>query len=177
MFEIDNVLLSQIIGFMGTAFIVIGMQQKKYDHIVFCKIANSFLSSVHYLLLGGFTGMCINLASCFSNAVYWHRNKKGKSTLVFQIIFGIMFVLLGLLSWHSPFSIFVILAKLISSIALGINNPKVIRILNLISFPCWLIYNIHMGSVSGICSDSLSIASVLIGIIRLDILGSKQKTK
>jgi hypothetical protein len=32
-----------------------------------------------------------------------------------------------------------------------------------------------MGSVSGICSDSLSIASVLIAIIRLDILGKEEK--
>lgn len=177
MFGIDNKLLSQIIGFMGTAFIVFGMQQKKYDRIVFCKIANSFLSSVHYLLLGGYTGMCINLASCFSNGVYWYRNKKGKSNTVFQIIFAIAFVALGLLSWHSPFSIFVIIAKLISSIALGIDNPRVIRILNLISFPCWLVYNIHMGSVVGMISDSLSIASVVIGIIRLDILHQKQESK
>jgi hypothetical protein len=92
MFGIDNKLLSQIIGFMGTAFIVFGMQQKKYDRIVLCKISNSFLSSVHYLLLGGYTGMCINLASCFTNAVYWYRNKKGKSNTVFQIIFAIAFV-------------------------------------------------------------------------------------
>lgn len=175
MLELNNVLLAQIIGFMGTACIVFGMQQKKYDHIVLSKITNSFLSSVHYLLLGGYTGMIINLASCFTNGVYWYRNKRGKSNLVFQIIFAIVFVVLGLLSWHSPFSLFVILAKLISSVALGINNPRIIRILNLISFPCWLIYNIHMGSVSGICSDSLSIASVLIAIIRLDILGKEEK--
>lgn len=175
MFELDNELLAQIIGFIGTAFIVIGMQQKKYDHIVLCKIANSFLSSVHYLFLGGYTGMCINLASCFTNAVYWRRNKLGKSNLIFQILFGAMFVALGLLSWHSPFSMFVIIAKLISSVAMGIHNPRIIRILNLISFPCWLIYNIHMGSFSGIISDSLSITSVVIGIIRLDILGKEQE--
>jgi hypothetical protein len=142
---------------------------------VLCKIANSFLSSVHYLFLGGYTGMCINLASCFTNAVYWRRNKLGKSNLIFQILFGAMFVALGLLSWHSPFSMFVIIAKLISSVAMGIHNPRIIRILNLISFPCWLIYNIHMGSFSGIISDSLSITSVVIGIIRLDILGKEQE--
>ena len=177
MLELTNEVWAQIIGFMGTAFIVIGMQQKKYDHIVLCKISNSFLSSVHYLFLGGYTGMCINLASCFTNAVYWRRNKQGKSNVIFQILFGAMFVALGLLSWHSPFSIFVIIAKLISSVAMGIHNPRIIRILNLISFPCWLIYNIHMGSFSGMISDSLSIASVVIGIIRLDILARAQEKR
>ena len=154
---------------MGAAFVVIGMQQKKYGQIVLCKIINEFLAAVHYILLGGWTGMAANFASCVSNGIYWHRITKGKSTLVFQIIFGIMFVGIGLLSWHGPVSLFVVAAKLISSVSLGIKNPKTIRILNLISNPCWLVYNIYMGSIAGMTTDSLVILSVLIAVIRLDL--------
>lgn len=175
MFNIDNTLLAQIIGFIGTIIIVFGMQQKKYGHIVFCKIFNEFIAAIHYFLLGGYTGMLINFASCFTNGVYWYRNKNGKSTLIFQIIFGIMFVILGALSWHGPISIFVVLAKLISSVALGIKNPRTIRILNLISNPCWLIYNIYMCSIPGIISDILVIGSVVIAVVRLDILKKQNK--
>ena len=53
MFNIDNTLLAQIIGFIGTIIIVIGMQQKKYGRIVFCKISNEFIAAIHYFLLGG----------------------------------------------------------------------------------------------------------------------------
>ena len=164
---------AQVIGFIGTIIVVIGMQQKKYKNIVICKIGNEFLSSIHYLLLGGYTGMVINFASCITNGVYYRRISKGKSTLIFQIIFGTMFVALGLLSWHGPISLFVVAAKLLSSIALGINNPRTIRILNLISNPCWLAYNIYMGSIAGIITDLLVITSVVIAMIRLDILGRK----
>ena len=169
-------MIAQIIGFCGTIIVVIGMQQKKYKHIVLCKIGNEFLSSVHYLLLGGYTGMLANLASCMTNGCYYFRIKKGKSTLPFQIIFAAMFVAIGALSWHGPISIFVVLAKLISSVALGIKNPRTIRILNLISNPCWLAYNIYMGSIAGILTDSLVIASVVIAVIRLDILQGKKET-
>ena len=175
MFNIDKTLLAQIIGFIGTIIIVFGMQQKKYGHIVFCKISNEFIAAIHYFLLGGYTGMLINFASCFTNGVYWYRNKKGKSTLIFQIIFGIMFVILGALSWHGIISIFVVAAKLISSVSLGINNPRIIRILNLISNPCWLIYNIYMGSIPGIIGDILVIGSVVIAVVRLDILKKQNK--
>lgn len=170
MSDIDSKLLAQFIGSIGTVIIIIGMQQKKYDHIVFCKISNEFFAAIHYFLLGGYTGMLINFASCFTNGVYWYRNKKEKSTLIFQIIFGIMFVILGALSWHGPISIFVVIAKLFSSVSLGINNPRIIRILNLISNPCWLIYNIYMGSIPGMIGDSLVISSVIIAVVRLDIL-------
>jgi hypothetical protein len=174
MLGLDNRTLAQIIGFVGTIIIAIGMQQKKYGRIVFCKIANEFFSAIHYFLLGGYTGMVINFASCATNGVYWYRNKKGKSTLVFQIIFGTMFVLLGALSWHGFISIFVVTAKLLSSVALGINSPRIIRILNLISTPCWLVYNVYMGSIPGVISDVLVISSVVIAVVRLDIL-KKQK--
>ena len=167
-------IIAQALGFMGAAIVVVGMQQKKYKHIVMCKIANQFLGGIHYVLLGGYTGMMTNLASCVTNLIYYFRVKKGKSTLVFQIIFAMMFVVLGALSWHGPISMFVIVAKVVSSVAIGNKNPRVIRILNLISGPCWLIYNIYIGSIAGIVSDSLMTGSVLIAIIRLDIFPKKE---
>lgn len=166
-------LIAQILGYMGTIIVVIGMQQKKYKAIVICKIGNEFLAAVHYLLMGGYTGMTLNFVSCITNGVYYRRISKGKSTLIFQIIFGAMFCGLGFLSWHGPISLFVIAAKLLSSVSLGINNPRTIRILNLISNPCWLIYDIAMGSVAGMTTDILVICSVLIAFIRIDILGRK----
>ena len=167
-------IIAQVLGFIGTIIIIIGMQQKKYKHIVMCKIGNEFLSSIHYLLLGGYTGMLANFASCLTNGCYYFRIKKGKSTLPFQIIFGTMFIIIGALSWHGPISIFVVLAKLISSVALGIKNPRTIRILNLLSNPCWLVYNIYVGSIAGIITDSLVTISVLVAVIRLDIFSKKE---
>ena len=63
-----------------------------------------------------------------------------------------------------------LLAKLISTVSLGINNTRVIRIMNLISTPCWLVYNICMFSIGGICSDLLMLTSLIIAVIRLDIM-------
>ena len=166
---------AQIVGFLGTIIIVIGMQQKKYDRIVLCKTTNEFISAVHYLLLGGYTGMLINFASIFANGTYWYRIKKGKKTLPFQIVFAIAFVTLGALSWQGYISFFVIMAKLLSSVSLGIKNPFVIRIFNLMSNPCWLIYNTYMGSIPGMIGDSLVITSVIVAIIRLDILKKRKK--
>lgn len=167
---LQNPIFIQALGFIGTILVAFGMQQKSYNKVVFFKIANEFASGVHYLLLGGTTGMAVNFAACFTNAVYWYRIKKGKSNTVFQILFGIMFVAISLISWHGWISIFVLLAKLLSSISLGINNTRVIRFFNLISTPCWLVYNIYMFSIPGMISDSIVLFSVISAIIRIDIL-------
>ena len=167
-------LIAQIIGFAALAIVILGMQQRQYGRVVFAKIANSFLSTIHYLLLGGYTGAVINFASCFTNGVYWYRNTRGKNVVPFQIAFAIMFVALGLLSWEGYISFFVILAKLISSVALGIKNTRTIRILNLISNPSWMVYNIYTGSISACLTDALVTLSVLIAVIRYDILGKTE---
>ena len=167
----------QGIGFLGTLTVAIGMQQRQYNRIVACKITNEIISGFQYLLLGGFTGMAVNFASCFANGTYWWRIRKGKSTLPFQIVFGIMFVVIGSLSWHGWVSLFVIAAKLISSVALGINNTRVIRILNLISTPCWLMYNIYMFNIAGMCSDLIMLTSLIIAVIRLDIRKTEKKVE
>ena len=176
-FSDRNQLIAQIIGFVALIVIVIGMQQKQYGRIVFSKIANSFLSVIHYLFPGAYTGAAINFASCISNGVYWHRNTKGKSVLPFQITFAILFVALGLLSWEGYMSIFIIFAKLISSLALSIKNPRIIRILNLISNPLWLVYNIYSESISAVLTDTLVITSVIIAIIRHDIIAPRKEAK
>ena len=168
-------LIAQIIGSFGMIAVVIGMQQKQYDRIALCKTLNSFFGGIHYIFLGGYTGMVINFASVFTNGVYWYRNKRNKNNLPFQILFGICFVVLALLSWDGPISLFVVAAKMFSSVALGIKNTRIIRILNAISSPCWLVYNAYMGSLPGIVGETLITLSVLTAIVRLDILKKEQK--
>ena len=173
----ENPIFIQSWGFLGAIIIAIGMQQKVYDRVVICKIGNSFCGGIQYLLLGGYTGMMLNLLSCGTNVVYWYRIKKNKSTLVFQVMFGIMFLVVGVLSWDSWISIFAIAAKIISTVSLGIKNTRVIRIMNLISTPCWLAYNIFMFSIGGMCSDLIMLTSLIIAVIRIDImkLGENKK--
>ena len=157
-------------GFLGTVLVIIGMQSKVYGRVAGCKIANELISGLHYLMLGKYDGMIVNFTSCVTNPIYWIRIKKGKSTLPFQIAFGTLFVGIVIWQWNGWISIFVLIAKLLSSIALGINNTKVIRILNLIGTSCWLLYNIFVGSIPGIVTDILVLASLISAIIRIDLL-------
>lgn len=168
-------LIAQLLGFIGTAVVVIGMQQKTYKNIAICKISNQFLAAMHYFLLGGYTGMVTNLVSCITNGCYYFRIKKGKSTLPFVIAFSVLFVAIGFLSWQGPISIFVILAKLFSTISLGVKEPKNVRLINLLYNPFWLIYDIYVRSIAGCITDIMIILSTAIAILRLDILPRRKQ--
>lgn len=174
---LQSELFGQIIGFFGTLLVAVGMQCRSYNKVVFVRTSNAFISALHYLLIGGYTGMAVNLASVLSNIVYWDCIRKKRSTLVYQICFGTLFVALGFLSWHGPISLLIVAAKLISSVSMGINNTKIIRILTLINTPCWLVYDAYVFSISGMCSDIIIIASVLAAVIRIDVIGVRREKK
>ncbi len=125
------------------------------------------------VLLGAFTGMATNLVSCVTNTVYRVSVKHNKSTRVFQILFGVLFVIIGVLTWHGPVSLLVIGAKVLSTVANGINNPKIIRIMNLIIMPMWVIYDVVVFSLAGILSDLFTFLSIVIAMTRLDRMKNK----
>ena len=172
---LQSELFGQLLGFLGTAMVALGIQSRSYHKVVLVRTSNALISALHYLLIGGYTGMAVNLLSVGSNVVYWDRIRKGKSTLIFQVIFGATFVALGFLSWHGPISLLVVAAKLISSVAMGIDNTKIIRILTLINTPCWLVYDAFVFSISDICSDVIIITSTLVALIRIDVIGARRK--
>ena len=172
---VQNEVFIQCFGFFGTACVLLGMQCKSYNKLLFTKFSNSLISGSQYLMLGRFTGAATNLTACGTNIVYWLLVRKGKSTLPYQIAFGGLFIVIVLFSWDGWISIFVLLAKVISTVSLGINNTKAIRILNLFSTPCWLMYNLFVGSIAGICSDVLMITSITTALIRIDIIGARRE--
>lgn len=167
---LKNDLFIQAVGFAGMAISLYGIQHKAYNRVVLFRILNELIFGVQFLLLGAYTGAASNFAACITNSVYMLRIKKGKSTLPFQIAFGILFVIIGILTWHGPASILVIFAKLLSTVSFGINDTKVIRRVNLIITPVWLVYDITVFSLAGIISDVLYFISVISAVIRLDIM-------
>jgi len=57
-----------------------------------------------------------------------------------------------------------------STVAYGSSNPRLIRFITLCSSSCWLIYNSLVFSLAGVLGEIITLTSVLIGIIRFDIL-------
>lgn len=172
---IKNEVFIQCFGFLGTACVVIGMQCKSYNKILLAKCSNSLFAGTQYLLFGRYDSMLVSFVAIAANVIYFGLNKKKKSAVPFQILFGVLFVFIVLWQWKDWTSIFVLMAKVLSTVSLGFRNTKIIRILNLISTPCWLAYNLSIPSIAGICSDLLMLTSLIIALIRIDVIGARKE--
>ena len=159
----------QGIGFVGMFVLLYVFQCKSYNKMIFWKITGEIIFAVQYFLLGAYSGMATNLASVVTNLLYRQRIKKEKPTLVLQIIFSFVFFFIGMATWHGWASVLVIAAKVLSTISCGTRDLKILRLLNLIIMPLWLIYDVMAGSWGGVVGDILNLGSLVLGIIRFDV--------
>jgi hypothetical protein len=168
---LQNPIFVQVLGFVALFLQVFSMQGRSYKTIIVMTVTSECLFGIQLLLLGAFTGAATNLLAGVCNTVYYFCNKSGKKTAVLQVLFSLLFVAAGILTWEGVLSLLVIVAKVVSTVAHGINRPRIIRISRLISMPLWVIYDGAAGTVGGVINDVLVIVSTVIGMLRLDRKG------
>ena len=183
-------IIAQVIGVIAILANIYAVQKNTHFKIMFYKTVGSLLFALQYLLLGAYSGMVMDVIGSARNIVFAERVKRKQSNIPFIIFFVILTVILGVLTiyfswqdslskmdiWSSLFSvqlflvilmsILSIFAKVISCISYGIDNPHIIRILNLISSICWIFYNFTFKSITGVFNEILVIASIIIAEIR-----------
>ena len=170
-------ILTQAFGIGGILAAVIAFQCKKHKTILFWRTMNELLFAMQYLLLTAYTGMAMNLVGCVRNIIFAHNVEKKKSNLPFMIFFCLLFIGSGIYTWQGYASIFIIVAKLITTLAYGNKNTTIVRCCVLVTSSSWLVYNIFAGSQAGVLCEIFTLTSLVFGIIRLDILPRIQKKK
>ncbi len=180
----------QLIGFVAIFVNIISVQFNTYKKIIFFKTLGSLLFATQYLFLGAYAGMIMDLIGAIRNIVFTSVVRKNKSTKPYIIFFSILTLVLGVLTiiltweksiiavskWSNNFkiitfltvliSVISIIAKLLTTIAYGINNPHKIRMLNLPSSSCWVVYNVIVLSLAGILNEIFVVSSIIIAEIR-----------
>lgn len=168
------VILVQGIGFLGTACSLLAFQFRGYRQLVSLRAATELFFGIQYVLLGAYSGAAMDFLGCFRNWAFLDCNKKGKSLQPWRIFFCAVFVIASLLTWAGPKSLLSMIAKLASTIGYGSSSPRLIRFITLCSSSCWLVYNFAVFSIAGVLGELLTLSSVLIAIVRFDVLARKE---
>ena len=167
--------IAQLIGYVGLLSSFIAFQCKKHRNLMIFKTGNEVLFAIQYLMLASYTGMAMNTISSVRNIIFAYLVSKNKSTLPYQIVFSILFVVFGILTWNNIISLAVIIAKIITTVIYGIKNTKVARFATIPVSSFWLIYNINCSSQAGILCEVFSLVSIFTAIIRIDIIEKHRK--
>lgn len=187
----DTILIAQILGLFGIIINLSSLQFNKHYQILILRTTGTVFFVIQYLLLKAYVGMVMDLVGILRNVIFTVLVAKKKSTKLAIYLFSILVVISGLITiilswgdttvqlskiWNINFtlatvftvllSVLSIIAKLISTISFGINNPHVIRLLNIPAASCWLLYNLINFSLTGAVNECFSIGSSIVGEIR-----------
>ncbi len=167
--EIVSQIFVQGIGVIGIAASIASFQCSKHKPLLYLRTANEFFFAIQYLLLGAYTGMAMNIIGCIRNLVFTKMVEKKKSTTSARVIFSIAFLIFTALTWAGFKSVLSGFAKVLSTFAYGSKNVFFVRIMIFVTSTCWFVYNLAVRSYAGCICEFMTIISIIVGIIRVDI--------
>ena len=114
------------------------------------------------MFLQAYTGCITIIISIIRNIIA--LKKKNKNENIILAIFIILYIVMGIITYNSIFSILPIIASIIYVIGIGNGNENIIRKTGLINMYLWLIYSISTFAVAGAIQNIILIISTHIAI-------------
>ena len=166
----------QGLGVIGIIASILSFQCSKHKKLLFLRTANEFFFGLQYCLLGAYTGMAMNIIGCVRNVIFSKMVEKNKNTMPMRAAFSALFVIFSFFTWAGFKSVLIGVAKVLSTYAYGSSNTFFVRIMIFITSTSWLIYNYMVKSYAGCVCEILTLCSIIVGVIRIDIPRLVHKT-
>ena len=159
-------LFGHTLGFISVALFFYSYQRTQKSKIMLIQTVATALSCIQYLLIGATSGFALNIVCIIRNFAFFYREKKNKTDLVTPIVFGTAMAVVSCFSWEGIHSLLITLGLVVNTVCMGVFDARSFRKTILISSSLILAYNVFALSYSGMLSESISLVSVIIGIIR-----------
>ncbi len=156
--------MGQFLGFIYAFFLMISIWGKTSKQILYLQTISFFFKGIHYYLLNGISGFITSIISMIRNLLF----SKIKSNKIGAIIFIVIYILVGIITYQNLYSILPVLATITYTIIINKDNPNYLRWGMFLTSLIWLDYNICIISYSGIITQIIALISNLIAIIKLD---------
>lgn len=161
-------ILGQIVGIIVTVMVIVIQQLKSRKQILWASVFCNMMGALNVLLLDGKfgSGVTVNFVAIAQILIaLWHEKKGTQETLAEKIIFFILYVGVGVISYTSPLDILAILAAVFYMIAMLQKKEQRIRLCLLGNMTSWTIYHAILGSTV-IFAQLAGIVSAVIALYR-----------
>ena len=164
-------IIAQIIGLFAVTLFLLSYQQKKRQNIIAFNVASRCLYILQYLLLGAFSGAILDVLGALSSFVAGKKHtpfvKKRQTLLMITITALILAAGIAIAVINRSFlDLFSLTGVLLHTSAFWLNREKTIRWVSLLGSPFWFVYNFASRAYGSAIGDLLTIASIVIAMIR-----------
>ncbi len=171
-------IVAQAIGIVAMIFNILMYQNKTGKGAIAFQLVGASLFMVSYFMLGATVGALMNIIAVVRNLVFLFRERLRADHPLWLAVF----VALYLGAYVLTFTVFgkewtlasgvleflPVIAMTAATISYRYTDAAVIRRYGLVASPSWLVYNAVNVAIGAIVCEALSIASIVIGMLRLD---------
>ena len=165
---------AQLIGFLGLIGAMTAYQMKTQKKIVTVQIVSCSFFTIHFLMLGAYTGALLNLIAAIRSVVFANKDKKWGRSNLWILFFSIVCIIAVGFTWEGYLSLLPMAGMVLTTISWGIEKANLVRIISLPSSPLWIVYNLASKSTAGVLTELFVMTSIITAVVRLDI---KKKAK
>ncbi|MBQ8321165.1 MAG: YgjV family protein [Clostridia bacterium] len=168
-------LLAQVVGIFAVLLFLLSYQQKKRRNIIALNALSRVLYIIQYIMLGAFSGAVLDVLGTVSSVAAQKKNSAfiKRHLKLTIIIINVLIVIIGFSLYENIFSILPILGVLFHTGAFWLEEERAVRCMSLIGSPFWLIYNFVTHAYGSVIGDILSIISIIVAILRYDVVKKK----
>ena len=155
-----------IVGVIAVITFFISYQFSNKKKLLYVQTAGTALNCLHYFLLGAASGFAMNIVGIIRNILFYYFEKKGISVKWLPYALAVAMGVTSLFFWDGWYSCLIVVGLMLNTIFMGVFNSQNLRKSILLTCSMIALYNIIVGSYTGVITESISIISAIIGIIR-----------
>lgn len=160
-------ILAQICGIIALILTVVSVQFKEKEKIMISMVLANIVVAIQYFLLNALTGAVISIINTIRCLIFYYYKKKDmKPSLIVLIIFEIIAVISGIITWQDMWSLIPIVVTVIYTYGLWQDNVKIIRISTGVVGAGWAIYNVVVKAYVGALQETAQLISAIIALYR-----------
>ena len=165
--QAHSFLIGQIFGF-GAMFVGIIMYQfKKHRTIMLLMMLCASLWCLHFVCLGKYTAVFMNLLNVARSVVYSFRGRRWADSKVIPAVICGASLVISICTWEGPLSLLPAVASVSSTLANWQTDTRKLKLLTIPVCAGWFVYNLFGHSYAGMANETFVFVSVLVALYRI----------
>ena len=165
-------IIGQIVSIIAVALFAVSYQVKQQKHIIIIQTFGTICWCISYYFIGAMSGFAVNIISIIRNISMLFIKPRTRLSYISTAILVVAMGVAATLSWEGPRTIIIAVSLMANTIFFSFGDPQLLRKSVIFTSSGFLAYNIISMLSGGIISESMSIISSIIGVIRFRKLNS-----
>jgi hypothetical protein len=168
--------ITNFFGVIAIILLVISFQMKSRVKLLLVFLFSQLIWAIYFVLQGDLASGIMCTVAITMSLVFMQREKHKWANSIFWLFFFIaIIVTCSILTFKDWRDLFPLMGNLLTTISFFTLNEKLLRSINVGTYLCWMGNSISKLYVVALISDTLTLISVIISIVRFNVKKSEKQ--